>query len=69
MAFVGLVPSERTTGDTVRRAPLLTDFPRVGETLRGRLKELPLSIRSIAWKAQVRLCALPSAHCQWQEDL
>jgi transposase len=22
MAFLGLVPSERTTGDTVRRAPL-----------------------------------------------
>jgi transposase len=30
---------------------------RVGDTLRGRLKDLPLNIRSIAWKAQVRLCA------------
>jgi hypothetical protein len=33
-------------------------FPaRVSETLQGRLKDLPLSIRSIAWNAQVRLCA------------
>jgi hypothetical protein len=30
---------------------------RVGESLRSRLKDLPLSVRSIAWKAQVRLCA------------
>jgi transposase len=30
---------------------------RSGETLRGQLTELPLSIRSIARKAQVRLCA------------
>jgi transposase len=75
MAFLGLVPSERTTGDTVRRGPITKTgngrarrvliegawtyrFPaRVGETLRGRLKDLPLNIRSIAWKAQVRLCA------------
>jgi hypothetical protein len=28
-----------------------------GETLRDRLKDLPLNIRNIAWKAQVRLCA------------
>jgi transposase len=74
MAFLGLVPSERTTGDTVRRGSIMKTgnhrarrvliegawtyrFPaRVGETLRGRLKDLPLSIRSIAWKAQVRLC-------------
>ena len=75
MAFLGLVPSERTTGDTVRRGSITKTgnhrarrvliegawtyrFPaRVGETLRSRLKDLPLSIRSIAWKAQVRLCA------------
>ena len=30
---------------------------RVGETLRTRLKDLPSSVRAIAWKAQVRLCA------------
>jgi transposase len=75
MAFLGLVPSERTTGDTVRRGSITKTgnhrarraliegawtyrfTARVGETLRGRLKDLPLSIRSIAWKAQVRLCA------------
>jgi transposase len=33
-------------------------FPaRVTETLRGRLNGLPKSMRDIAWKAQVRLCA------------
>ena len=75
MAFLGLVPSERTTGDTVRRGSITKTgnhrarrvliegawtyrfSARVGETLRGRLKDLPLSIRNIAWKAQVRLCA------------
>jgi transposase len=75
MAFLGLVPSERTTGDTVRRGSITKAgnhrarrvliegawtyrYPaRVGETLRSRLKDLPLSVRSIAWKAQVRLCA------------
>jgi transposase len=75
MAFLGLVPSERTTGDTVRRGSITKTgnhrarrvliegawtyrfSARVGETLRGRLKDLPLNIRSIAWKAQVRLCA------------
>jgi transposase len=30
---------------------------RVSETLRTRLKDLPSSVRAIAWKAQVRLCA------------
>ena len=75
MAFLGLVPSERTTGDTVRRGSITKTgnhrarrvliegawtyrfSARVGETLRGRLKDLPLNIRNIAWKAQVRLCA------------
>ena len=75
MAFLGLVPSERTTGDTVRRGSITKSgnhrarrvliegawtyrfSARVGETLRGRLKDVPISIRSIAWKAQVRLCA------------
>jgi transposase len=75
MAFLGLVPSERTTGDTVRRGSITKSgnhrarrvliegawsyrfSARVSETLRDRLKDLPASIRSIAWKAQVRLCA------------
>jgi len=75
MAFLGLVPTERTTGDTVRRGAITKSgnhrarrmliegawsyrfSARVGETLRDRLKDLPVSIRSIAWKAQVRLCA------------
>ncbi len=30
---------------------------RVGETLRTRLEGLPKTIRDIAWKGQVRLCA------------
>jgi len=75
MAFLGLVPSERTTGDTVRRGSITKTgnyrarrvliegawtyrfSARVSETLRTRLKDLPLSVRAIAWKAQVRLCA------------
>jgi transposase len=75
MAFLGLVPSERTTGETVRRGSIAKTgnhrarrvliegawtyrySARVGETLRNRLKDLPVSVRNIAWKAQVRLCA------------
>ena len=75
MAFLGLVPSERSTGETVRCAGLtLTGnrrarrvlvegawtyrYPaRVSETLRARLEGLPKTVRDIAWKAQVRLCA------------
>jgi len=75
MAFLGLVPSERTTGDTIRRGSITKTgnhrarrvliegawtyrfSARVSETLRTRLKDLPSSVRAIAWKAQVRLCA------------
>ena len=64
MAFLGLVPSERTTGDTVRRGSITKTgnhrarrvliegawtyrfSARVGETMRSRLKDLPLSVRS-----------------------
>src|SRR6516162_1667631 len=86
MAFLGLVPSERTT-DTVRRGSITKTgnhrarrvliegawtyrfSARIGETLRTRLKDLPLSVRASAWKAQLRLCArLPSAHYKGQED-
>lgn len=74
-AFLGLVPGERSTGDTVRRTGLTLAgnrrarrvlveaawtyrFPaRISETLRVRLEGLPKSVREIAWKAQIRLCA------------
>jgi len=75
MSFLGLVPSERSTGEAVRRAGLTLAgnrrarrvliegawtyrYPaRVSETLRARLEGLPKSVRDIAWKGQVRLCA------------
>ena len=83
MAFLGLVPSERSTGDRVRRASLTLAgnkrarwvliegawsyryparvsyrYPaRVSQTLQARLEELPKTVRAIAWKAQIRLCA------------
>ncbi len=75
MAFLGLVPSERSTGATVRRAGLTLvgnrrarrvliegawtyRYPaRISESLRPRLEGLPKTIREIAWKAQIRLCA------------
>jgi transposase len=75
MAFLGLVPSERTTGDNVRRGAITKTGnsrarrvlveaawtyrhpARVSQTLQDRLKGLPLAVRTIAWKAQVRLCA------------
>ena len=75
MAFLGLVPSERTTGDTVRRGAITKTgnsrarrvlveaawtyrySARVSQTLQDRVKGLPLAVRTIAWKAQVRLCA------------
>ena len=73
MSFLGLVPAERSTGDTVRRKCLTLAgnrrarralieaawrYPaRVSETLRARLEGLPKPARDIAWKAQVRLCA------------
>jgi transposase len=75
MAFLGLVPSERTTGDMVRRGSITKTgnsrarrvlveaawtyrySARVSQTLQDRPKGLPLAVRTIAWKAQVRLCA------------
>ena len=75
MAFLGLVPAERSTGERVRRAGLTLAgnrrarrvliegawtcrYPaRVSDTLRHRLEGLPKTIRDIAWKAQIRLCA------------
>jgi transposase len=75
MAFLGLVPSERTTGDTVRRGAITKTgngrarrvlveaawtyrhSARVSQRLQDRLKGLPVAVRTIAWKAPVRLCA------------
>ena len=75
MSFLGLVPAESSTGDTVRRKGLTLAgnrrarralveaawtyrYPaRVSETLRARIEGLPKTVRDIAWKAQLRLCA------------
>lgn len=75
MSFLGLVPAESSTGETVRRKGLTLAgnrrarrvlveaawtyrYPaRVGQTLRARLDGLPKTVRDIAWKGQVRLCA------------
>src|SRR5262249_25970643 len=75
MAFLGLVPSDRSTGERVRRAGLTLAgnkrarrvliegawsyrYPaRVSQTLQARLEGLPKTVRAIAWKAQIRLCA------------
>ena len=75
MSFLGLVPAESSTGETVRRKGLTLAgnrrarrvlveaawtyrYPaRISETLRARLDGLPKTIRDIAWKGQVRLCA------------
>jgi transposase len=75
MSFLGLVPAESSTSDTVRRkrpdpgrqcdvpvghwsSRLDYRYPaRVSETLRARIEGLPKTVRDIAWKAQLRLCA------------
>jgi transposase len=75
MAYLGLVPSESSTGERVRRGGITKAgnmrarrvliegawtyrFPaRVSHTLQARLEDLPIPVREIAWKAQVRLCA------------
>src|SRR4051794_19977251 len=68
MAYLGLVPSEHSSGSTIRRAGItksnalarrvLIDMSaRVSRKLHDRLEPLSAVIRDIAWKAQVRLCA------------
>ena len=75
MAYLGLVPSEYSSGASVKRGGitkagnsaarrLLIEaawcyrFPaRVSRDLRLRQEDQPKSIREIAWKGQVRLCA------------
>ncbi|MEK7994931.1 MAG: IS110 family transposase [Planctomycetota bacterium] len=75
MAYLGLVPSEHSSGTKVRRGGITKAGStlartalvegawtyrlqaRVSNTLKGRIEPLPKTIRDIAWKAQVRLCA------------
>lgn len=75
MGYLGLVPSESSTGDRVKRGSLTKAgnprarrvlmegawtyrFPaRISRTIQPRLEGLPRSVREIAWKGQVRLCA------------
>jgi transposase len=75
MAFLGLVPSERSTGETVRRGGITKSgnprerrvliegawtyryAARLSRPLQVRQERLPVNVRAIAWKAQLRLCA------------
>jgi transposase len=75
MAYLGLVPSESSTGERVKRGGITKAgnkrarrvliegawtyrFPaRVSQTIQARLEGLPRSVREIAWKGQIRLCA------------
>jgi transposase len=75
MAYLGLVPSESSTGERVKRGGITKAgnararrvliegawtyrFPaRVSPTIQARLEGLPRTVREIAWKGQVRLCA------------
>ncbi len=85
MSHVGLVPSEHSSGATIRRGGLTKTgntearrvmveaawtyrLPaRVGRILLDRLEGLPVEVRDIAWKAQVRtLCPLPTSRRQGQ---
>jgi transposase len=74
MSYLGLVPSERSTGETVKRGGITKTGnrrarrvlvegawtyrfgARVGRTLLDRARDLPKTVRDIAWKAQLRLC-------------
>jgi len=73
MAYLGLVPSEHSSGDRVRKGAitktgnaharrLLTEAawnyrfsPRIGRAAQARQEALAEPIKSIAWKAQLRL--------------
>jgi len=75
MAYLGLVPSESSTGERVKRGGITKAgnmrarrvliegawtyrYPaRVSPAIQARLEALPRSVREIAWKGQVRLCA------------
>jgi transposase len=75
MAYLGLVPSEHSTGDNIKRGGITKTGngharkvlveaawtyrlqPRVSRALLKRQENLPESVREIAWKVQLRLCA------------
>lgn len=75
MAYLGLVPSESSTGERVKRGGITKAgnmrarrvliegawsyrFPaRVSPDIQARMDGLPRSVREIAWKGQIRLCA------------
>jgi transposase len=75
MCFLGLVPSQHSSGERVRMGPITKSGnrharrnlieaawayrykPKVSREIQIRQEHLPLKIRDIAWKAQVRLCA------------
>ena len=75
MAWLGLVPSEHSSGAKVQRGGITKAgnsrarrvlvegawsyrFPaRVTSEIAARLERLPEAVRTIAWKAQLRLCA------------
>lgn len=75
MCFLGLVPSQYSTGERVRLGPITKSGNRharrnlieaawayrykakVSREIQIRQEHLPIKIREIAWKAQLRLCA------------
>ena len=69
MAYLGLVPSEHSSGDSIKRGngharKVLIEAawayrmqPRVSRVLLKRQENLSDPVRQIAWKAQLRLCA------------
>ena len=75
MCFLGLVPSQHSSGEHTRLGPITKSGNRharrnlieaawayrykakVSREIQIRQEHLPLKIREIAWKAQVRLCA------------
>lgn len=74
MAYLGLVPSERSSGPSTRRGHITKagnpharrvlaeaawayrGIPRVGPEMLKRQEQLPTLVRTLAWKAQLRLC-------------
>jgi transposase len=84
MAYLGLVPSEHSSGTSIRRGGLTKAgnsaarrllieaawcyrFPaRVSRELLLRQERRPKLIREIAWKAQLRPCAIWQARPHWQ---
>ncbi len=75
MCFLGLVPSQHSSGERTRLGPITKSGNRharrnlveaawayryrakVSREIQIRQEKLPIKIRDIAWKAQVRLCA------------